>query len=78
MIRDEVIRMIEERARLPVPDIKSNLYKDLGLDSLSFIQLLLDIESRLSITFDITEIEPCLEVGFMIELTEKKVKEREQ
>lgn len=72
MIRDEVIRMIEETARVPVSDIKNNLYKDLGLDSLSFIQLLLAMEDRYSITFEITEMESCLEVDFIIELLERK------
>lgn len=76
MIRDEVIRMIETTARLPVSDVKNNLFKDLGLDSLSFIQLLFAIENRYSITFDIMEMESCLEVDFMIALTEKKVKEK--
>lgn len=76
MIRDEVIRMIEETARLPVSDVKNNLFKELGLDSLSFIQLLFAIENRYSITFDIMEMESCLEVGFLIALTEKKVKEK--
>ena len=76
MIRDEVIRMIEATARLPVSDVKNNLFKDLGLDSLSFIQLLFAIENRYSITFDIMEMESCLEVDFMIALTEKKVKEK--
>lgn len=76
MISDEVIQMIEEMAQLPVSDRKNNLYKDLGLDSLSFIYLLLKIEDRYSITFDITEMESCLEVGRMIALAEKKVKEK--
>lgn len=76
MIRDGVIRMIEEMSRLPVTDVKNNLFKDLGLDSLSFIQLLFAIENRYSITFDIMEMESCLEVGYMISLTEKKVKEK--
>ncbi|WP_313154076.1 acyl carrier protein [Lacrimispora sp.] len=76
MINDEIIRMIEEAAQFPVSDRKTNLYNDLGLDSLSFIHLLLKIEDTYSITFDITEMESCLEVGRMIELAEKKVKEK--
>lgn len=78
MISDEIIRMIEEAAQLPVSDRKANLYKDLGFDSLSFIHLLLKIEDMYSITFDITEMESCLEVGRMIELAEKKVKEKSE
>ncbi|MDR2022991.1 MAG: acyl carrier protein [Hungatella sp.] len=77
MINDEIIRMIEEAAQFPVSDRKTNLYKDLELDSLSFIHLLLKIEDTYSITFDITEMESCLEVGRMIELAEKKVKEKD-
>jgi len=77
MINDEIIRMIEEAAQFPVSDRKINLYKDLGLDSLSFIHLLLKIEDTYSITFDITEMESCLEVGRMIKLAEKKVKEKD-
>ncbi|WP_024291844.1 acyl carrier protein [Lacrimispora indolis] len=75
VIHDEIIRLIEETAKLPVSDRKRNLYKDLGFDSLSFIHLLLKIEDMYSITFDISEMESCLEVSQLIALTEKKVKE---
>lgn len=75
-INDEITRMIEEAAKLPVSDRKNNLYKDLGFDSLSFIHLLLKIEDLYSITFDITEMESCLEVSQLIALAEKKVKEK--
>lgn len=75
-INDEITRMIEEAAKLPVSDRKNNLYKDLGFDSLSFIRLLLKIEDLYSITFDITEMESCLEVSQLIALAEKKVKEK--
>lgn len=76
VINDEIIRMIEETAKLSVVDKKNNLYKDLGFDSLSFIRLLLKIEDIYSITFDITEMESCLEVSQLIALAEKKVKEK--
>jgi acyl carrier protein len=75
VINDEIIRMIEETAKLSVVDKKNNLYKDLGFDSLSFIRLLLKIEDIYSITFDITEMESCLEVSQLIASVEKKVKE---
>lgn len=74
VIHDEIIRLIEETAKLLVSDRKRNLYKDLGFDSLSFIHLLLKIEDMYSITFDISEMESCLEVSQLIALTEKKVK----
>ena len=64
---------------MPVPvSGKTNIYFDLGVDSLSFISLLLLIEEKYSITFDITEMEECLEVERLITSVENKVKEREQ
>ncbi|MFT9056795.1 MAG: acyl carrier protein [Ethanoligenens sp.] len=78
MIRDEIIQIIKEEE----PDFgpigeKTNLYTDIGLDSLSFISLLMEIEEAYSITFDIAEMEPCLEFGHLTALVESKVKERE-
>lgn len=78
VIHDEIIRMIEEAAKMPVADIKNHLYEDLGLDSLSFIHLLLMIEDRYSIAFEISEMQSCLEVSRLIILAEKKVKEKIQ
>lgn len=77
MIRDEILQMIrkEEPGSIPVGE-KTNLYTDLGFDSLSFIRLLLEIEQVYSITFGIEEMEPCLEAGHLITLVEKKVRER--
>ncbi len=53
----------------------SNLYTDLSFDSLSFITLLLEIESAYSITLEILEMESCLCVENLIAIVEKKVKE---
>ena len=60
---------------IPKPvTLKSNLYTDLGFDSLSFVCLLLELEQIYSITFSTAETGICLEVGKLIALVEKKKK----
>ena len=76
-IRSEILKIVQDITNMPVSG-KTNLYFDLGVDSLSFISLLLGIEEEHSITFDITEMEECLEVERLIASVENKVKEREQ
>lgn len=56
----------------------SDLYTDLGFDSLAFVQLLLEIEEEYPVTFRITEMEECLQVGNLIELVESRIKEQER
>lgn len=76
-LSEELIRMVESAKRTPVPVMeKTNLYFDLGVDSVSFIEFLLEVEKRYAITFDITEMEQCLQVNGLIALVESKVKER--
>lgn len=75
-INEEIINMIEDAKGLPIPVKKnSNLYTDLGFDSLSFVELLLKIEETYSITFAIAEMEICLQTDQLIVLVENKLKE---
>jgi|GEM_PF-755307 len=78
MVRDVIIEKIKGNVLVSVPiNEKSNLYTDLGFDSLSFITLLTEIEDAYSITFDISEMETCLQVGRLIKTVQIKIKERE-
>lgn len=71
---DEIIQMIENIRYIPVPVTEeSNLYRDLGFDSLTFIGFLIEIEKKYAITFEIMEMECCLQVGVLISLVERKV-----
>lgn len=72
-IRDEVIGIIKDAVKIPIPDTEKHLYRDLGLDSLSFIRLLLAIEDRFNVIFEISEMQSCLDINRLVELTEKKV-----
>jgi len=78
MVSDVIIEKIKEKLFISAPiNAKSNLYTDLGFDSLSFITLLTDIEDAYSIILDIEEMEMCLQVGQLITVVENKIKERE-
>jgi len=78
MVSDVIIEKIKENLFISAPiNAKSNLYTDLGFDSLSFITLLTDIEDAYSIILDIEEMEMCLQVGQLITVVENKIKERE-
>lgn len=76
MIENTIFQMIAEAKHLPNPvtDI-SNLYTDLGFDSLSLITLLLKIEESYSITFNIFELEKCVQVYQLINLVKDKIEE---
>jgi len=78
MVRNVIIEKIKGNVLVSVPiNEKSNLYTDLGFDSLSFITLLTELEDAYSITFDISEMETCLQVGRLIKTVQIKIKERE-
>ena len=72
-IRGEVLQMITEAVKMPIPDGTQQLYQDLGMNSLSFIQLLLALEDRFAITFEISEMQSCLDINRLIERIETKV-----
>ena len=55
----------------PVTD-DSDLFADLGLDSLSFVTLLVALEDDFGVTFDIGEMESCLRVGTLVETLARK------
>ena len=75
-VRKAIIQLIEQEIVITAPITDTtNLYEDLHLDSLSFVSLLMDIEDRYGITFELGEMEGCHIAGQLIELVEQKVKE---
>ena len=51
----------------------SDLYRDLGFDSLSFIRLLFEIEKIFGVTFSIEEMQSCLKVKQLVKVVEEKL-----
>lgn len=53
-----------------------HLYIDLGIDSLEFLESLLEIERTFSIIIEIDEFESCLYLNNLINLVLKKIDNR--
>lgn len=76
-IREEIVQMIESDSYISeLVDKNSNLYTNFAYDSLSFITLLVKIEDAYDITFEISDMERCLEVEVLITLVETKIREK--
>lgn len=55
--------------------VESDLFLDIGLDSLSFIELIYDVERQFNLSIKLFEISKCVNVGNLITLVENKLKE---
>lgn len=72
-VRKQIIQLINRKKSTNAGVFEgSDLYRDLGFDSLAFVELLVEIEALLHITFEIEEMERCLEAGELIRLAERK------
>jgi acyl carrier protein len=77
-ILEKITELIAADKASPFPiGEDTDLYGDMGMDSLAFVKLLLDIEQVYLITFDLLEMQECLHVGRLIEIIEKKRKEKD-
>ena len=77
-VKETILQLIEHKAMISVPITETtDLYKDLYLDSLSFVCLLMDIEEQFNITIELPEMEGCHIFGTLIKLVEEKVKKEE-
>ena len=67
----KIIGLIEKRmygfAKI---EESSNLYKDLGFDSLMYVSLIVDIEKVFGIEIKLEELEECLSVKKLIEIAQ--------
>ena len=78
-VREFIIQLIKQETVSSVPITETtDLYKDLYLDSLSFVGLIMDIEEQFDITIELPEKTDCHIYGRLIRLVERKVKEAMQ
>lgn len=56
--RDAVFELITELSGMKTVNIEDNLQTDLGLDSMQLVILLIQMEERLHIEFDETDMNP--------------------
>ena len=55
--------------------MESNLFLDIGIDSLLFLELICEIEEFFKIEIKIEEISQCLIIGNLIKIVETKLKD---
>lgn len=68
-IRNSVIEIIEFEKKIETNvSIDSDLFKDLGFDSLSFVKLLIRLEEMFFIDIEIQQMKDCHTVGGLIKI----------
>lgn len=74
-VRDQLVKIISSMLGKPVEQIsdKDHFTKDLGLDSLDIIELLMDIEDNFEIEISDEEAEKAILVGDLVDLIHKIV-----
>lgn len=74
MVKEKVKKILLKDYPLEF-DILGNehLYIDLGMDSLGFLSLILDLEKCFDISIDIDEYEDCLYFENLVEIINKKI-----
>ena len=73
-VQNEIIHLIRQETPLPVSITETtDLYKDLHMDSLYYVSLLLTLEDHFGITIQLLEMEDCLVVGRIIDLVNQKI-----
>ena len=66
-VREFIIQLIKQETVISVPITETtDLYKDLYLDSLSFVGLIMDIEEQFDITIELPEMTDCHIYGRLI------------
>lgn len=74
-----IIQLINQETVISIPITETtDLYKDLYLDSLSFIGLIMDIEELYNIKVELSEMTDCHIFGLLTSLVERKIKEAEK
>ncbi len=75
-VKETIIQLIDQETVIAAPITETtDLYKDLYLDSLSFVGLLMDLEEQYHITIELSEMAGCHIVGHLIKIVEKKIQE---
>lgn len=57
-VRERVVKILEDLALVPVRDLSRELVKDLALDSLRLVMLLVNLEETFEIELDESDMNP--------------------
>jgi acyl carrier protein len=70
---EEIIKYLSDYTNTPIDKIssKSNLYDDLGLNSVDFITIIYDLENKYNVSIDDSEFLGVMTVGDIISVFTK-------
>ncbi|MDR1599317.1 MAG: acyl carrier protein [Oscillospiraceae bacterium] len=72
---NNVVLLIRRTRPTTAPiDARTNIYTDLGFNSLAFMELLTRVEEEYGFEFAITEMEPCLVVGALVSVVKERAR----
>jgi len=74
-IKETITRILEEKLALDKADIKDDarFYDDLGVDSLDFVEMIVEVEKTFNINIPDDEYERLKNVGSLVNYVTKKV-----
>jgi len=77
-IKETITRILEEKLAINEADIKDDarFYDDLGVDSLDFVEMIVDVEKTFNINIPDDEYERLRTVASLVAYVTKKVSQR--
>jgi acyl carrier protein len=74
-IRQALLRILEETRGEPCGEVdeSTNLREGLGLDSVDLVCMVMEIQHQLKVNLSITELEPLICLGDLLNLLEAKL-----
>lgn len=77
-IKETITRILEEKLALKKSDIKdeARLYEDLGVDSLDYLETIVEVENTFKINIPDDDYERLRTVGSLVDYVTRKVSQR--
>ena len=77
-IKETITRILEEKLALKKSDIKdeARLYEDLGVDSLDYLETIVEVENTFKINIPDDDYERLWTVGSLVDYVTRKVSQR--
>jgi acyl carrier protein len=74
-LRQALLTMLENATGAPVPEIDEsvNLRQGLGLDSIDFVHVVIQIQSELGVELTPADLEPVVVVGDLLDVIQAKL-----
>lgn len=72
-VRDTIIKIIEDKMSASELEDDARLVDDLAMDSLDYVEVVIEIEEKFGIRIDDEKLQPIETIGQLIELVERQL-----